>query len=118
MPKDTGASAVEIVPVTTEAELERFIAVANRINAGDPNWRTPLMMERKEALSPKVNPLFEHLDHQFWLAVRDGKDVGRISAQIDKLAPVDPAAPYGYFGMIAADDDAVIFKALFETAEA
>lgn len=118
MPKDVAVSAVEIVPVTTDKELERFIEVANRINAKDPNWRTPLMMERKEALSPKVNPLFEHLEHQFWLAVRDGKDVGRISAQIDRLAPVDPKAPYGYFGMICAEDDPAIFGALFRTAEA
>jgi hypothetical protein len=109
---------VEIVPVTTAKELDRFVRVPNRLNASDPNWRTPLLMERKEALSPKINPLFEHLDHQFWLAVRDGRDVGRISAQIDKLAPTDPAAPYGYFGMIAAEDDPAIFQALFAVAEA
>jgi hypothetical protein len=109
---------VEIVPVTTNKELERFVRVPNRLNAGDPNWRTPLEMERMEALSPKHNPLFEHLDYQFFLAVRGGRDVGRISAQIDKLAPVDPRAPYGYFGMIAAEDDAEVFQALFAAAEA
>jgi hypothetical protein len=112
------AAPVEIVPVTTAKDLDRFVRLPNRLNASDANWRTPLLMERKEALSPKINPLFEHLDHQFWLAVRDGRDVGRISAQIDKLAPTDPAAPYGYFGMIAAEDDPAIFQALFATAEA
>lgn len=112
------ASTVQIVPVTTAKELDRFVRVPNRLNAGDPNWRTPLLMERKEALSPKINPVFEHLDHQFFLAVRDGRDVGRISAQIDKLAPTDPEAPFGYFGMIAAEDDPTIFSALFAAAEA
>ena len=109
---------VEVIPVGSKAELERFIRVPMRLNAGDPNWIAPLMFERREALSPKHNPFFEHAEHQFWLARKDGRDVGRISAQIDHLAQTDPAAPAGYFGMIAAEDDAEVFAALFAAAEA
>ena len=109
---------LEIVPVASKAELERFIRVPMRINEHDPNYIAPLMFERREALSPKHNPFFEHADVQFWLARRGGRDVGRISAQIDHLARTDPSAPAGYFGMIAAEDDAAVFAALFETAEA
>jgi hypothetical protein len=76
------------------------------------------MFERREALSKKVNPFFQHADAQFWLARKDGRDVGRITAQIDHLAKTDPAAPAGYFGMIAAEDDPEVFAALFATAEA
>lgn len=112
-----GRARVEIVPVTGKAELERFIQVAMRINACDPNYVAPLMFERREALSPKHNPFFEHADVQFWLARTDGRDVGRISAQIDHLARTNPTKPAGYFGMIAAEDDAEVFSALFETAE-
>ena len=109
---------VEVIPVGSKAELERFIRLPMRLNAGDPNWIAPLMFERREALSPKHNPFFEHAEHQFWLARKDGRDVGRISAQIDHLAQTDPAAPAGYFGMIAAEDDAEVFAALFAAAEA
>jgi hypothetical protein len=108
---------VEITPVTSKAELERFIRLPMRLSAGDPNYIAPLLFERREALSPKHNPFFQHADHQFWLATRGGRDVGRISAQIDHLARTDPAAPAGYFGMIAAEDDPAIFAALFSTAE-
>jgi hypothetical protein len=109
---------VQIVPVATPAELDRFIRVPMRLNADDPNYVAPLIMERQEALSAKVNPFFAHADVQFWLAVRGGVDVGRISAQIDHLAPQDPARPTGSFGLIAAEDDPQVFKALFATAEA
>jgi hypothetical protein len=109
--------AVDILPVTTSAELERFIRVPMRLMKDDPAYVAPLMYERREALSPKVNPFFKHADHQFWLARKDGRDVGRISAQIDHLAPTDPAAPAGYFGMIAAEDDPEVFAALFAVAE-
>ena len=88
-----------------------------RINACDPNYIAPLMFERREALSPKRNPFFEHAEAQFWIARKNGRDVGRISAQIDRLAKTDPAAPEGFFGMIAAEDDSEIFEALFATAE-
>ncbi len=110
--------AVDLVPVSTPQELERFIRVPMRLSAGDPNFIAPLMFERREALSAKHNPFFQHADVQFWLATRGGRDVGRISAQIDHLAHTDPAAPAGYFGMIAAEDDAEIFAALFDAAEA
>jgi hypothetical protein len=109
--------AVEIIPANSGAELERFIRVPMRLSAGDPKYVAPLMFERREALSPKVNPFFQHADSQFWLARKDGRDVGRISAQIDHLAKTDAAAPAGYFGMIAAEDDAEVFAALFGTAE-
>jgi hypothetical protein len=109
---------IELVPVTTPATLERFIKVPMRINAADPHWIAPLMFERREALSPKSNPFFEHADWQFWVATKDGRDVGRISAQIDHLFPTDPASPAGFFGMIAAEDDPAVFAALFNAAEA
>ena len=111
--------AVEILPVKTGKELERFVRVPMRVaaEARDPNWISPLIMERIEALTPKTNPLFEHTDVQLWLARKGGKDVGRISAQIDHLAPSDPKAPSGYFGMIHAEDDPEVFAALFAVAE-
>jgi hypothetical protein len=109
--------ALEIIPADSSAELERFIRLPMRLSASDPKYIAPLMFERREALSRKVNPFFQHADAQFWLARKDGRDVGRISAQIDHLAKTDPAAPAGYFGMIAAEDDPEVFAALFRTAE-
>ena len=99
-------------------ELERFVRLPMRLNAGDPAYIAPLIMERLEALTPKTNPFFQHAEVQLWLAVKDGRDVGRISAQIDELSPKDPKSPAGHFGMIAAEDDPEIFAALTRTAEA
>lgn len=108
---------VEVIPVQSKAELERFIRVPMRLMNDDPNYVAPLMFERREALSPKTNPLFQHADIQFFLARRDGRDVGRISAQIDHLAKFDTPGPTGLFGMIAAEDDPEVFAALFAAAE-
>lgn len=106
-------SALSILPVASKSDLDRFIALPNRLQAGDPNYVAPLFMERREALSPAKNPLFKHVQAQFFLALRDGAPVGRISAQSDDRVP-----DTGHFGMLAAEDDPEIFAALFTAAEA
>lgn len=111
------AGSVEVIPVRTKAELNRFIRVSMRLGANDPNYVPPLLFERGESLTAKGNPFFEHAEVQFWLAVRDGRDVGRISAQIDALNP-QTREGYGNFGLLAAEDDPEVFAALFAEAEA
>ncbi|WP_026439088.1 hypothetical protein [Acidocella facilis] len=106
---------IQIVPVTDKKLLKRFILLPERLHQNDPAYIAPLHMEREEALGPK-NPFFGHAQVQFWLAVKDGRDVGRISAQIDTLAQsLNPEAP-GLFGMLAAEDDLDLFQTLLETA--
>jgi hypothetical protein len=107
-------SEVTIVPVRTRAELTRFIRLPARLFAADPHFVPQLEMERRDALSPGRNPYFEHAEAQYFLAVRNGRDVGRITAQIDRLVK---DAALGHFGMIAAEDDPAIFAALFRAAE-
>jgi hypothetical protein len=111
-----GASALEIVRVGTAHDLDRFIRLPSHLLAGDPAWVPPLIYERKEALSPEKNPFFRHAEVMFWLARRNGRDVGRISAQIDRLSvAVRPGV--GWFGLIAAEDDEAVFAALTAKAE-
>jgi hypothetical protein len=118
MPFDSTNADLSVIPVKTPAELKRFIALPARLNAKDPNWITPLFMERTDALTPKTNPFFDHAEVQLFLATRGGRDVGRISAQIDQLTPQPTEGRLdGHFGMIAAEDDAAVFNVLFRAAE-
>jgi hypothetical protein len=110
-------SEIRVIPVTDRALLNRFIRLPERLHRDDPHYIAPLHMERREALTPK-NPFFGHAEVQFWLAERDGRDVGRISAQIDKQALALRPDGTGFFGMIAAEDDSAIFTALLDTAAA
>jgi hypothetical protein len=107
-------SRVQVIPVRTSAELKRFIRLPAQLYAADPYFVPPLELERRDALTSK-NPYFEHAEAQFFLAVRDGRDVGRISAQVDRLVK---QPDLGHFGLIAAIDDEEVFAALFAAAEA
>ena len=110
-------AGIEIRPVEDAAAREAFIRLPGRIAAGDPAWIEPLHIERRRFLSPRHNPFFAHAEVSLWLAMRDGRPVGRISAQRDRLAPEDAGRPVGHFGMIDAADSAALAP-LLETAEA
>jgi len=107
---------IEIVPVTGRRMLKRFIRLANAFHADDPHYTPPLMIERIGLLDAKKNPFFKHAEAQYWIALKDGRDAGRISAQIDQMA-VAEHGPIGHFGMLAAEDDAAVVAALTRTAE-
>jgi len=109
-------TAVQIQEVSSKKDLKNFIRVPWGIYENDPNWVPPLIVERKESLSPK-HPYFKHAVWRAWIAYRGGKPVGRISAQIDDLYLKQHNTKTGFFGLIEAPDDDEVFKALFETAE-
>jgi hypothetical protein len=108
-------------PVETAADRKAFVEVAFRLNAGDPNWVPPLKQEVYGLITPGKNPWFEHAEAQLFVAERNGRVVGRISAHIDHLALGQPAAQglgpgTGNWGMMEAADEAV-FQALIARAE-
>jgi hypothetical protein len=107
---------IEIRAVSGKQALDTFIKIPWEIYKDDPQWIAPLLFERKEAFSNK-HPYFKHASWRAWVAYRDGKPVGRISAQIDELHQQRYNNKTGFFGLIEAPDDAEVFSALFETAE-
>ncbi len=111
-------AAIEVREVSGKADTAEFIRLPGRIMAGDPNWVEPLHFERAQFFSPKHNPWFRHGEAAFFIARRDGRAVGRISAQIDKLSPAVEGRVCGLFGCLAAEEDQEAVSALLETAEA
>jgi hypothetical protein len=108
---------VEILPVTDKATMKRFIRVPFLVHQHDKSFVPPLISEREESFDPAKNELVRRSEVRFWIARKDGRDVGRISAQIDPLAQKDGSPAYGQFGALSALNDPEVFAALFKTAE-
>jgi len=108
---------IAIEPVATARERERFIRVPERLYAVDPAWIAPLRREQRAMLAPS-HPYFSHGEAAFWIARADGRDVGRISAQMDRLVRHPPGERIGHFGALAAADDPAVVAALTGAAEA
>jgi hypothetical protein len=111
------ASTVEVTPVSGGADLAEFIRLPKRLYRGHKGYIPALDMERGEALSPKKNPYFDHAEVALFLARRDGKVVGRVSAQVDRLHQEKYRDKTGHFGFLDAEDDPAVFAALIATAE-
>ena len=96
--------------------LRHFLRLPWRFYTGDPSWIPPLLLERREHLSPR-NPFFDHARYRAWVAYRNKKPVGRISAQIDRLHLERYKDATGFFGLLEAEDDPEVFQTLLHTAE-
>lgn len=107
---------IRIETVLDKRDLKAFIDFPSSLYRNDPSWITPLYVEREEHLSKK-NPGTEHIEWQAWVAKKERKVVGRITAQIDSLHRERYGEDTGHFGMIDAIDDPEVFRALFTAAE-
>lgn len=72
--------AIEKVDPGNKSQVRRFVALPYRLYRDCPQWVPPLLVDAYTYLNRKKHPFHEHSDVDFFLAVRDGKDVGRIAA--------------------------------------
>ncbi|MEO6226068.1 MAG: N-acetyltransferase [Sphingomicrobium sp.] len=110
------SSLLKIRPVENKQDRNAFVDFAWEVYKNDPAWVPPLKDEVHGLITPGKNPWFEHAKAQLWLAERDGRVVGRISAQIDQLVLQYMGAGTGQWGFLDALDEAAA-KALIATAE-
>ncbi len=115
-PTASAAANVEIVELPFGTGTQRFLDVARTIYRDDPQYVVPLDMDLGDRLTPKKNPFFEHAEGTKFIAVRNGVDVGRITAQIDKLHIERYADETGFFGFLDTIDDVAVCKALLDAA--
>mgnify|MGYP001564500609 FL=1 len=109
--------AVEVRPISLPRDAAAFIEVWWGIYEGDPHWVPPLRFERKQFLDPAKNPYFSLATLQCFIAYKDGRPVGTISAQVDSgYQERNPGV--GFFGFFEFVDDREVSSALLDTAMA
>lgn len=96
--------------------LKDFLDVVDDIYANDVNYVRPLDMEITDKLDHRKNPFFEHAEGTAWVAYKNGKPVGRITAQIDREHIRCHADGAGFFGYLDTVDDDEVSKALLDEA--
>ena len=111
------AVSVEVRAVSSRRDRREFIELPFRLHSTSPQWVPPLRLERHIFLSRRMNAYFKHAGAQEFLAARDGRVVGRISAQIDAAYDAVHGAGTGMFGFLELEDDAEVARALVGAAE-
>ena len=108
---------ITVSPVSGSRQLSLFIKLPRKLYDGLPGYLPPLDMEERSMLSPRKAPFFEHGFACYFLAWRNGKPIGRISAQIDALVLQQDGPRTGFFGALDTAEPACV-PLLLEAATA
>ncbi len=113
-----GRGSPEIRPVRGRREVRQFIDVPWSIYADDPAWVPPLKLDVREFLDPSRHPFYLHGAAAKFLAMRDGRAVGRILVSDDPRFNHRHGTNLGCFGMFESEDDPDTAAGLLDAAAA
>ena len=103
---------IEIRTVKTKKETERFIDFRTELYKDDPCAVPYLFMGERDDLDREKNPAFDFCEAEYFMAYKDGKEVGRVAAIINNKANElwkQRCVRFGYFDFI---DDEEVSEAL------
>ena len=106
---------VQIIKVETRRQLMQFIKFPFSLYKDTPNWVPPLLSDELFTLDSKKNPAFDFSEAAYWLAMREGRVVGRIAGIISHAYIQKWGNNYCRFGWIDFIDDREVSKALLDT---
>lgn len=106
---------IEKIDTENKSQVKRFVEFYYDLYKDCPQWVPPLFMDAYLPLNRKKHPFFEYSDADFFLAVRDGKVVGRICAGVNKLFNDYHKAKKAQFYFFDTIDDLEVARALFDT---
>ena len=109
--------SVTVKPVTTKKEMKQFICFNYELYKDSPYAVPDLYSDVRDTLDPAKNAAFEFCEAQPFIALRDGKVVGRIVAIINHKANSAWDKKAVRFGWVDFIDDAEVVDALFATVE-
>ncbi len=110
--------AVDVREVSGGKDLKAFIDFPFRLHSNHPQWVPPLRIERRLFLNRRVNAFFSHGEAAYFLARREGRVVGRVSAQVDHAYNDYHHSRWGWFGFLELEDDEAVAAALLDAARA
>jgi len=108
---------LEVVPADSKRDRERFMRLPWALYKDFPGWVPNLLILQRDVFNEKKNPFFDHGEAQLFLALRDGKPVGRISAQIDQRHNTQHNEKTAFFGFFESVNDTSTADALLNAAE-
>jgi hypothetical protein len=107
---------VDKIDTNDKGLVKRFVRIPYRLYENHPQWVPPILMDAETQLNRKKHPFFEHSDADFFIATRDGRDVGRIAALENKRFNAYHKTKQAQFYLFECEDDQEAANALFERA--
>jgi hypothetical protein len=105
---------ITIKEAKTKKELKEFIKFSFELYKDNPYWIPPIINDELEGFDKDKNPAFKHAEAYFYIAYKDGKAVGKITAIVNWQEVNHQHKKKVRFGWFDAIDDIEVTKALLE----
>ena len=110
-------SKIEIIPVTSRKELKQFVQFFYDLYRGNDYAVPYLFSDEMSTLEHDGNPSFECCEAEYFMAIKDGKMVGRVAAIINHRANERWDRKQVRFSWFDFVDDPEVSAALLKTVE-
>lgn len=110
-------SSIQIKRVETKKDLKQFIEFHYDLYKGNPYDVPNLYSDEVNTLSKDKNAAFDFCEAEYYLALKEGKIVGRVAAIINHKANEKWKKKDVRFGWIDFIDDIEVSRALFKAVE-
>ena len=107
---------VEPIDPRSQPRVRRFIDLPFRLYKNHPQWVPPIVDDIALMLNKQKHPFYEHSAADFFIATRDGREVGRIAALENKPYNQYHQTKQAQFYLFDCENDPEIAAALFERA--
>jgi hypothetical protein len=107
---------IERIDTNRRSDVIRFFKIPFPIFAGNKQWVPPMWGDLSLQLNRRKHPFYEHSEADFFIAVKDGTDAGRIAVLENKPYNQYHARKVASFFLFETVDDPQVAGALFETA--
>jgi GNAT superfamily N-acetyltransferase len=107
---------IEQIDPADKAQVRRFVSLPYRLYADNKQWVPPLFLDAEMQLNKRKHPYYEHSDAEFFIAVRDGRIVGRIAALENRRFNEYHHTRQAQFYLFECEDDQEAAAALFNRA--
>jgi hypothetical protein len=108
--------SIEKVDTSNKQQARRFVQFYYNLYKDCPQFVPPLFTDAYLPLNRKKHPFFEHSDADFFIAVRDGKVVGRICAADNRPFNEYHKTKKAHFYAFDSINDMEVARALFDAA--
>ncbi|WP_299065375.1 GTP cyclohydrolase [uncultured Polaribacter sp.] len=103
---------ITLKKITTKKEMKQFVTFPFSLYKNNKYWVPPIIKDEVDNFDPKKNPVFENADAQFFVAIKNGKIVGRIVAIINWFEIEKQQIKKMRFGWFDVIDDIEVTKVL------
>lgn len=108
---------IEKIDTENKSQVRRFVSIPYRLYAKCPQWVPPLFVDANMQLNRRKHPFYEHSDADFFVAMRDGREVGRIAALENRRYNEAHGSKQAQFYLFDCEDDPHAAFALFGHVE-